>query len=187
MKDLILVPIRIFGRLWCRIQGAAVSPSALIHGLPRISLKPGARIILGEHVTLNVALWSNPLNDGRRTVLHAGPGASIHFKENSGASSSRIVAFNEITVGEGSLVGAGCLICDSDMHEVPLGSGKPVRSAPIHIGDHVFIGANCTILKGVTIGDGVVIGANSVVTGDLPAGSIAAGNPARVVRQLPET
>jgi acetyltransferase-like isoleucine patch superfamily enzyme len=184
MKSLLLRLIRFLGRLWCRLHGAEVNRSALIHGLPRISRKSGARVILESGCTLNAAPWSNPLNDGRLTVLFAGPGALIHFKKNSGASSSRIIAFKEIRIGEGSLIGSGCLICDSDMHEVPLGSGHPVKASPIQIGSQVFIGANCTILKGVTIGDGAVIGARSVVCHDIPAGSLAAGNPAKILRNF---
>lgn len=184
MKPLLLSLIRSFGRFWCRIHGAEVPPSALVHGLPRISRKAGARILIEEGATLNCAMWSNPLNDGRRTVLHAGPGATIHFKKQSGASSSRIVAFGGITIGKGSLIGAGCLLCDSDMHGFPLGQKHPPAVAPIHVGDGVFIGTNCTILKGVTIGDGAVIGAHSLVNRDIPPGVLAAGNPAKVIRAL---
>lgn len=182
MKSLILCLIRLLGRLWCRAWGAEVDGRALIHGLPQISRKHGSRIILESGSTLNTARWSNPLNDGRSTTLFAGPDAVIHFKKNSGASSSRIIAFKRIEIGEGSLIGAGCLICDSDMHEVPLGIGKQVGSAPIQIGRSVFIGANCTILKGVRIGDGAVIGAASLVCHDIPAGTLAAGNPATVIK-----
>lgn len=59
----------------------------------------------------------------------------------------------------------------------------------IKIGDHVFIGANATILPGVTIGDYAVVGAGSVVTHDVPAGTVVAGVPARAIstaRQLSE-
>jgi UDP-3-O-[3-hydroxymyristoyl] glucosamine N-acyltransferase len=184
MKPLLLCLIRIFGCLWCRAHGAEVNGRALVHGLPRIVRKSGARIILENGCTLNTAPWSNPLNDGRLTVLFAGPDAVIHFNKNSGASSSRVIAFKEISIGEGSLIGSGCLICDSDMHEVPLGSTHSVKAAPIHIGSQVFIGANCTILKGVTIGDGAVIGAASVVSRNIPAGALAAGNPAKILRNF---
>jgi maltose O-acetyltransferase len=56
--------------------------------------------------------------------------------------------------------------------------------APVEIGDNVFVGMGVKILKGSTIGDDSVIGAGAVVTGDIPAGVVAAGNPARVIREL---
>lgn len=55
------------------------------------------------------------------------------------------------------------------------------RLGRIKIGNHVFLGANATVLPGVTIGDGAVIGAGSVVTRDVPAGAVAVGVPARVI------
>lgn len=60
-----------------------------------------------------------------------------------------------------------------------------VKSAPIKIEDKVWIGFDVTILKGVTIGEGAVIGAKSVVTNDIPAWTVAAGNPATVVKEIP--
>lgn len=57
---------------------------------------------------------------------------------------------------------------------------------PISIGDNCWIAANVTICGGVTIGEGSVIGAGSVVTKDIPANSLAAGNPCRVIRQITE-
>lgn len=61
------------------------------------------------------------------------------------------------------------------------GIGIPL---PVRIGDNVWIGGGVTILPGVTIGEGAVIGAGSVVTRDIPANTVAAGNPARVIRRL---
>jgi len=61
-----------------------------------------------------------------------------------------------------------------------------VNSKPIVICDHVWIGAESMILKGVTVGEGAIIGARSVVTKDVPAYTIAAGNPARIVKYLKE-
>jgi maltose O-acetyltransferase len=58
------------------------------------------------------------------------------------------------------------------------------RLAPVKIGNNVFIGANATILPGVTIGDNAVVGAGSVVAKDVPANAVATGNPARVVRDI---
>jgi len=115
-------------------------------------------------------------------VLSVEDGAVLELKAGSGVSSSQLIANIGIEIGEDTVVGAGCLICDSDMHEVPLGSGRPAAMAPIKIGKRVFIGARCIILKGVTIGDGAVIGAGSVVARDIPAGALAAGNPAVVLK-----
>lgn len=61
---------------------------------------------------------------------------------------------------------------------------EPPASAPVIIGDDVFIGARAIILKGVTIGDGAVIGAGSVVTKSIPPRVIAAGNPARIIKEI---
>ena len=55
---------------------------------------------------------------------------------------------------------------------------------PVTIGNDCWIGGNVTILPGVTIGDGCTIGAGSVVVKDIPAGSLAVGNPARVIKRL---
>lgn len=182
MKALALHALRLAGRIWCRLQGAEVHPTALIHGFPRVVVKPGGKITIGPGVTINAAGWANAHNDGRRTVLYAGPSALIDLRENCGLSSSRIIAYEKITVGESSLIGAGSLICDSDMHAIPLGSPNPVRIAPISIGIGVFLGAGTTVLKGAEIGDGAVIGASSVVSGIIAPGVIAAGNPARPIR-----
>jgi acetyltransferase-like isoleucine patch superfamily enzyme len=59
-------------------------------------------------------------------------------------------------------------------------------SKPTKIGDRVWIGANVTILKGVTIGNDAVVGAGSVVTKDVPERAIAVGNPAKVIKYRSE-
>lgn len=181
MKALALHALRLAGRIWCRFHGAEVHSAALIHGFPRIVRKEGATIRIASGVTINAAGWANAHNDGRRTVLYAGPFAHIDLRENCGISSSRIIAYENITIGESSLIGAGSLICDSDMHEIPLGSPNPVRIARISIGKGVFLGAGTTVLKGSKIGDSSVIGASSVVSGVIAPGVIAAGNPARPI------
>ena len=99
-----------------------------------------------------------------------------------------ICAAERITIGRNVAVGANSTIADTDFH--PLNSmirhqhPQESNTAPILIEDDVFIGMNCLVLKGVTIGHGSVIGAGSVVTKDIPPCVIAAGNPARVLREV---
>lgn len=64
------------------------------------------------------------------------------------------------------------------------GTGAAVDAAPVSIGAAVWVGFGCSILPGVTIGEGAIVGARSVVFEDVPAGWLAAGNPARPVRRI---
>lgn len=90
--------------------------------------------------------------------------------------SGRIISggHGSITIGEHSLIAFKTLLVTRD--------GRTGAVAPIRIGDRCFIGGGSVILPGVTIGDGCIVGAGSVVTSDIAGGSIAAGNPARVIR-----
>lgn len=90
--------------------------------------------------------------------------------------------FERITIGEDVAIADNVTIRDSDNHVVTSGSGYQMTK-PITIGNHVWIGMNATILKGVIIGDGAIIAAGAVVTRDVPAGCLAAGVPARVIKE----
>jgi acetyltransferase-like isoleucine patch superfamily enzyme len=91
-----------------------------------------------------------------------------------------------IEIGERTMVGPFCYFTD---HDHSFGDGHApadgaLITAPTTIGARCWIGAHVTVLKSVTIGDGTVVGAGSVVTKSLPAGVVAVGNPARILRQL---
>jgi maltose O-acetyltransferase len=91
-----------------------------------------------------------------------------------------------IRVGRDGLFGAHIEIFDSNFHDLDphrRRGGRPALAA-VEIGDNVFVGMSAKILKGVTIGSDSVIGAGAVVSSSIPAGVIAAGNPARVIREL---
>ena len=93
----------------------------------------------------------------------------------------------KITVGARTLVGpnvsffAGTHPTDKSVRN---GTQGPELGAAITVGEDCWFGGNVVVLPGVTIGDGVVVGAGSVVTKDVPADTVVAGNPARVVRYL---
>jgi acetyltransferase-like isoleucine patch superfamily enzyme len=78
------------------------------------------------------------------------------------------------------VISEGVSIRDSDNHRIVSSVGK--STAPIEIGNNVWIGMNVSILKGVKIGDGSVIAAGAVVTSDVPSNSLAGGVPAKVIK-----
>jgi acetyltransferase-like isoleucine patch superfamily enzyme len=111
-------------------------------------------------------------------------GASTYINRNTFLDASL-----EILIGQDCGIGPGCYITD---HDHGTAAGRPplaqdLIAQPTRIGDRVWVGANVTILKGVTVGDDAVIGAGSVVTQDVPSGAIVVGVPARVVRFKPVT
>jgi acetyltransferase-like isoleucine patch superfamily enzyme len=102
---------------------------------------------------------------------------------------SFIDAALSIKIGHQCAIGPDCYITDHDhAHEPGLAPlEQPLISKPTVIGDRVWLGAKVIVLKGVTIGEGAVIGAGSVVTKDIPAGAVAVGNPAKVIRAVPDS
>lgn len=113
--------------------------------------------------------------------LYINQGAILELGSGYCNLNASISCFEHITIGSGVLISEQVLIRDSDDHQI-LNQIKNVTK-PIHIGNHVWIGMRATILKGVTIGDGAIIAAGSVVTADVPANCLAAGVPAKVIRE----
>jgi galactoside O-acetyltransferase len=145
----------------------------------------------------------NRLKIGENSLVHA----YIVFEEQGGhvgigsrtfIGSSHIICYRDISVGDDVLVSWGVTIVDHDSHSLDWQrrsgdvsgwargrkdwSGIP--HAPVVIADKAWLGFKVTVLKGVTIGEGAVVAACSVVTKDVPPYCLAAGNPARVIREL---
>ena len=91
-----------------------------------------------------------------------------------------------IRIGARALLGSAVTILDSDFHDLHPARRRGASPAmgPVELGENVFVGDGVRILKGVTIGADSVVGAGSVVTRSIPAGVVAAGNPARIIRAL---
>lgn len=95
-----------------------------------------------------------------------------------------ITSAKAITIGHNCMIAADVMIHDCDWHGL-YNRLRPFRcSQEVVLGQNVWIGARAIITKGVEIGDNSVIGAGSVVTKSVPANSVAAGNPAKVVKKL---
>lgn len=104
---------------------------------------------------------------------------------NSYINSECIIACaKQITIGDGVNIARRVMIYDSDHHRILNPAGETLNPAkPVVIKNHVWIGVGAIILKGVTLGEGCIVAAGAVVTKDVPAGCLAAGNPAKVIRQ----
>lgn len=92
-----------------------------------------------------------------------------------------------ITIGDNVLLAPNvCIITEGHAMDVEQRNAGLEYAYPVTIGNNVWIGANATILPNVTIGDNTIIGAGSVVTKDIPANSVAVGNPCKVIRSITE-
>jgi acetyltransferase-like isoleucine patch superfamily enzyme len=126
-------------------------------------------------------------NIGRGSLLWLLENGRIEMMGNSfTAGNNIIIAKESVIIGRDCAIAWGVTLCDHDMHKIFIDGIQQTETAPIKIGNGVWIGMNATILKGVTIGDGAVIAAHSVVTKDVPAHSLVGGNPAKVIREKVE-
>lgn len=112
------------------------------------------------------------------THIFVGKGTYINFNCN-------FIDDGRITIGRGVLFGPAVTIATVG-HPICPDMREYMYTAPVTIEDNVWVGANVTVCPGVTIGKNSVIGAGSVVTKDIPANTVAAGNPCRMIREINE-
>jgi len=159
----------------------------------------------------NVDYWrlrgrNGDLQIGSDGVIHCRvdfdhPSGRVRIGDRCYIGASHLVCHTGIEIGNDVIISWGVTIIDHNSHAIDW-SGRAqdvamwkqgqkgwqtVKVAPVVIGNKVWIGFGVAILKGVQIGEGVVIGAHAVVTRDVPAYAVVAGNPARIVKQLKAT
>lgn len=195
--------VSIFRRLKLYFVAKNVKAQATIIGTDhnfklntRLYLLEGAKkenVIISNHVEL-----FGTIKVSKNGKLHMGEWSIL-------GTNSIIDCVNSITIGMDTAISNDVIITDNNAHPInpeyrrkmrhtPHGSIDRARSrsvsAPIIIGENVLVGEHSRICKGVTIGDNAIIAASSVVTKNVPANSIAAGNPAKIVKEnidlLPE-
>jgi acetyltransferase-like isoleucine patch superfamily enzyme len=163
----------------------------------KISVARGSRLILGLNTTHAVGPpCSLRLRSNARLTVHGNAeifrGTSVLVSDNAHLEMGRksyinfdstVICFDHITIGSDCAISWNTSMLDGNAHELVVDGAPRPRTQPVVIGDEVWIGAGATIMSGVTIGDGAVVAAASVVTADVPGATVAAGNPARVVRK----
>lgn len=98
-----------------------------------------------------------------------------------------IAEHTAVVIGKGCLNGANVEVLDSDFHGLKVqewGVSKPEWASPVHVGGSMFLASNVRIMNGVSLGNGAVVASFSVVIGGISENVIAAGAPARVIREL---
>jgi acetyltransferase-like isoleucine patch superfamily enzyme len=148
-----------------------------VHGNVLEALLDG-RLEVGPHTVLEPDVWLTAPGAAR---IRIGGGTFLNI-------GVMVAALELVEIGEHCMFANGCFISDGshrfdDPHKPVPWQGFTTKG-PTRIGDNVWCGAHAVITSGVTVGERSVIGANSVVTGDIPPFSIAAGAPARVLRTI---
>jgi len=201
MKKIYQILVRRIPTLWnCIVSGLKYDSTWQVRGTVRIIKKgwlqrkllkePNGTLQIGSHFVCNNTIKSNSIGLIQPCVFNISkPGSRLIIGNHVGISGSTIRSSLSVTIGDNVLIGSGCLITDTDAHPLDWrdrneGKNDAAPAAPILIGNNVFVGARSIILKGVTIGERSIIGAGSVVSKDVPADCIVAGNPAKVIKYL---
>lgn len=160
------------------------------NGIPYVMVAIGGRMSIGKNFTMNNNINGNPIGCYDKCTFFVDSGAELVIGDNVGISQSALVSLCSITIGNNVKMGGGTSLYTTDFHSLNprIRAGNEDiayrKNAPIEIGDNVFIGAKCIILKGVKIGANSVVGAGSVVTKPIPPNEIWAGNPAKFIRKV---
>ncbi len=148
-----------------------------LHGNVLEALQQG-RLELGAGVLFEPGVWLTAPDQAR---IRIGAGSFLNM-------GVMVAAMELVEIGEHCMFANGCLISDAnhrfDDPQKPVPWQGFTSKGPTRIGDNVWCGANVVVTSGVTIGERAVIGANSVVTSDIPPFTIAAGSPAKPLKQV---
>lgn len=167
-------------------RNTTIGEKPIIDIKTKIRCKKG-KISIGNNVSLR----------SRKKGYHAGmpfsttlfvdrENAKIEIGDNCRINGAYIHAQKQITIGDNCVIAAGVNIIDSNGHVLHSNNRTVGRDEPkeIFIGNNVWIGLNCIILKGTKIGNNSVVAAGSIVKGDFPENSLIQGNPAVLVKTL---
>lgn len=167
-----------------------ISAAATIH---HAELRLGKRVFIDDRCLIfrNSNGGAVELGDNvyiyRDTIIETGDGGCVTIGKGSSIHPRcQLNAYLQpIQVGSGVMIAANCAFYSYDhgmAPELPVRQQPLCSRGPIVVSDEAWIGTGSIVLSGVSIGTGAVVGAGSVVTRDVPAGAIVAGNPARIIK-----
>lgn len=186
-------------KLFLKVTKVKYGTNLLLEGIPVIFNKSGAKLTIGNNVTIKSSFLSNLVGLYQRTIIVTRTaGAEIKIGNNVGISGATIYARKSITIGDNTDIGGNVKIMDNDFHPIEAetrnilakekagpNENSLIGTGSIKIGKNCFIGCNSIILKGTTLADGCVIGAGAVVSGSFEEECcVIAGNPARVIKKI---
>lgn len=180
-----------------KFNKVAYGKKLLLKGTPLIFNKKGARLRIGNNVTIKSSFLSNLVGLYSRTIIVTRASeAVIDIGDNVGISGATIYARKGIYIGDNTCIGGNVKILDNDFHPIDAesrvqllndkngGDSLAIPSREIRIGKNCFIGCNAIILKGTVLGDNCVVGAGAVVSGKFDDNCVIAGNPAKVIYSI---
>lgn len=187
-----------YNRLYLKCLGIKYGRNCKIFN--KVFILGHGNVIIGDNFSFYSGDSVNPISRNIQGCINTVHSGVVEIGNDVGLSSTCIWAQEKIKIGNNVNVGGDCLILDNDAHPIDFAIRrndflrekgeleylKNVKTQPIIIDDDVWIGARCIILKGVHIGARSIIAAGSIVTKDIPADSIAAGNPCKVIKRINE-
>jgi len=173
------------------VNGVSYNKNFITKGVPLIGVNRIGSLIIGSHFRMNNGILHNQIGRNQRCIFKVEKNAVLEIGNNVNMSSTAIVCCEKITIKDNVKIGGNVTIYDTDFHSLEVNERTKLQedlslrvNKPVVIEENVFIGAHCTILKGVTIGKNAVIGAGAIVTKDVPENEIWGGNPAKIIRKV---
>lgn len=171
---------------WSKISakwwGVQIGAGCSFIGRPRFRREPNSRISIGDNCEFRSLHTSNPSGINHPCIISTiQEGAIIEIGSDCGFSGTAIACAKKIIIGDNVRCSPNTWLIDTDGHWDDPRTGF---NASIIIENNVWLGANVSVLKGVTIGKNTVVAAGSLVTKSLPSNVVAAGVPARIIKQI---
>ena len=178
-------------RIKLRLYNVKYGRNCIAHGHFGLKIASNSVLEIGDNFYMSNGNHINPLARNIQGHICVNKGAKLVIGNDVGMSSPILWAHKSITIGNHVKLGANVIIMDSDAHSLNYIYRRNLsvdlqfkKDQNVIIEDDVFIGMNSIVMKGVTIGARSIIGAGSVVTKSIPSDCVAAGNPAKVIKNI---